>query len=55
MPGRGNPENNPTHVGFETDHETGDYWEEELGWTHKKRHHWLWPQFPKSLVQASCL
>ncbi|NJN14321.1 MAG: helix-turn-helix transcriptional regulator, partial [Planctomycetes bacterium] len=45
----------PVTIGWVTDEETGHTWEEELGWTHEKRHHWIWPQLPKMLVQSSCL
>jgi len=45
----------PLHIGFPVDHERGHEWEEERGWIHSKRHAWHWPQYPKMLVQASCL
>ena len=41
--------------GWVTDDETGHRWHDELDWTHRKLHHWDWPQLPKTLVQASCL
>jgi cytochrome c2 len=42
-------------VGWVTDNKTGHRWHDELDWTHRKLHHWDWPQLPKMLVQASCL
>ncbi|MEM8885131.1 MAG: hypothetical protein AAGD14_13765 [Planctomycetota bacterium] len=42
-------------MGWVTDHETGKRWHDDLDWTHRKLHHWDWPQLPKMLVQASCL
>ena len=43
------------HTGWVTDHATGERWEHELGATESKLHYWHWPQFPKTLVQSSCL
>jgi cytochrome c2 len=43
------------HVGWVTDEKTGERWEHELGRTESKLHYWHWPQFPKMLVQSSCL
>jgi cytochrome c2 len=42
-------------VGWVTDDEKGHRWHDDLDWTHRKLHHWDWPQLPKMLVQASCL
>jgi len=42
-------------VGWVTDEETGERWHDELDWTHRKLHHWDWPQFPTMLVQSACL
>ncbi|MCK6458660.1 MAG: c-type cytochrome [Planctomycetes bacterium] len=43
------------HVGYVTDDATGKRWEHEYDRTETKLHYWHWPQFPKQLVQASCL
>ncbi len=43
------------HTGWVTDKATGKRWEHELGATESKLHYWHWPQFPKTLVQSSCL
>ncbi len=43
------------HIGWVTDEATGERWEHELGATESKLHYWHWPQFPKTLVQSSCL
>ncbi|HEX5137297.1 MAG TPA: c-type cytochrome [Planctomycetota bacterium] len=43
------------HVGWVPDEATAERWEHEYDRTEAKLHYWHWPQFPKSLVQSSCL
>ena len=38
------------HNGWVTDESTGHRWHDDLDWTHRKLHHWDWPQLPKMLV-----
>jgi len=41
--------------GWATDDAKGHRWHDDLDWTHRKLHHWDWPQLPKTLVQSACL
>jgi len=43
------------HTGWVPDEATEHEWEEDLDWSESKRHYWHWPQFPKMLVQSSCM
>jgi len=43
------------HRGWVTDDATAERWEHEYDRTETKVHYWHWPQFPKSLIQSSCL
>jgi cytochrome c2 len=43
------------HVGWVPDEATDERWAHEYDRTETALHYWHWPQFPKSLVQSSCL
>ncbi len=42
-------------TGFVTDKKQKQRWADELGRNKNKLKYWIWPQHPKTLVQASCM
>lgn len=54
-PGSAGAGGSDVHVGWVPDDKTAERWEHEYDRTETKLHYWTWPQFPKMLVEASCL